>query len=57
MVFGTVQFQTTPSLTTSTGKQDWASYLVGQLDEVRIYNKALTADEISALSKLEGRGK
>ncbi|PWS30640.1 LamG domain-containing protein [Pedobacter paludis] len=57
MVFGTVHFQTTPSLTTATGKQDWASYLVGQLDEVRIYNKALTDTEISSLQKLEGRGK
>jgi hypothetical protein len=57
LVFGTVHFQTTPSLTSSTGKQDWASYLVGQLDEVRIYDKALTDDEISSLQKLEGRGK
>ncbi|MFA6275727.1 MAG: LamG domain-containing protein [Pedobacter sp.] len=57
MVFGTVHFQTTPSLTTGTGKQDWASYLVGMLDEVRIYNKALSDDEISSLAKLEGRGK
>ncbi|MBT2563469.1 LamG domain-containing protein [Pedobacter sp. ISL-68] len=57
MVFGTVQFQTTPSLTNSTGKQDWASYLVGQLDEVKIFNKALTDVEIGSLSKLEGRGK
>lgn len=57
MVFGTVQFQTTPSLTTATGSQDWASYLTGQLDEVRIYNKALTGTEISAIVGLEGRGK
>ncbi|MNK53904.1 hypothetical protein D3C87_728760 [compost metagenome] len=57
MVFGTVHFQTTPSLTTSTGKQDWASYLTGKLDEVRIFNKALAPEEISALAKLEGRGK
>jgi hypothetical protein len=56
-VFGTVQFQTTPSQTSSSGKQDWASFLTGQLDEVRVYNKALTIDEISALVKLEGRGK
>jgi hypothetical protein len=57
MVFGTVQFQTTPSLTTATTKQPWASYLTGQLDELRIYNKALSIDEIGAISKLEGRGK
>lgn len=57
MVFGTVHFQTTPSLTSAAGKQDWASYLTGQLDEVRIFNKALSDDEISSLAKLEGRGK
>lgn len=57
MVFGTVQFQTDPSLTTATGKQDWANYLTGKLDEVRIYNKALTAEEISSLQRLEARNK
>ncbi|HWZ13706.1 MAG TPA: LamG domain-containing protein [Mucilaginibacter sp.] len=57
MVFGTVQFQTTPSLTTSTGSQPWASYLTGQLDEVRIYNAALTDAQIGAIVGLEGRGK
>lgn len=57
MVFGTVHFQTNPSLTSATGSQGWASYLTGQLDEVRIYNKALSDAEISSLSKLEGRGK
>lgn len=57
MVFGTVHFQTNPSLTTSTSSQGWASYLTGQLDEVRIYNKALSDTEISSLAKLEGRGK
>lgn len=57
MAIGTVQFQTTPSLTSATGSQSWASYLTGSLDELRIYNKALTEDEVSALVKLEGRGK
>lgn len=57
MVLGTVQFQTTPSQTSATSKQDWASFLKGQLDETRIYSKALTIDEIGAISKLEGRGK
>jgi hypothetical protein len=57
MVFGTVHFQTNPSLTTSTGQQSWASYLIGQLDEVRIYNKALSDVEIGSIAKLEGRGK
>lgn len=57
MVFGTSQFQTTPSLTSDTGKQDWASYLTGQLDEVRIYNKALSDKDISVLQRLEAKGK
>ncbi len=56
-VFGTVQFMTSPSQTTSHNSEPWASFLTGQLDEVRVYNKALTIDEISALVKLEGRGK
>ncbi len=56
MVFGTVQFQTSPSLNGGE-KQSWASYLNGQLDEVRIYNKALNENEVNALVKLEGRGK
>lgn len=57
MVFGTVHFQTNPSLTTATGNQSWASYLQGQLDEVRIYNKALTDTDISSLQRLEAKGK
>lgn len=57
MVFGTVHFQTNPSLTTATGSQSWASYLNGILDEVRVYDKALTETEIGTIQKLEGRGK
>lgn len=57
LVFGCVHFQTTPSQTSATGSQPWASYLTGQMDEVRIYNKALTAAEVNSLVKLEGRGK
>lgn len=57
MVFGTVHFQTSPSLTSGATKQDWASFLNGKLDEVRIYNRALTGDEVSALVRLEARGK
>lgn len=57
MVFGTSQFQTVPSLTSEATAQDWASYLTGGLDEVRIYNKALAETEVGALVKLEGRGK
>lgn len=57
LIFGCVQFQTTPSQTSATGSQPWASYLTGQLDEVRIYNKALSDAEVNSLVKLEGRGK
>jgi hypothetical protein len=57
IIFGTVHFQTTPSSTSATGSQPWASYLTGQLDEVRIYNRALTEAELNSLVKLEGRGK
>ncbi|WP_426670560.1 LamG-like jellyroll fold domain-containing protein [Mucilaginibacter sp. McL0603] len=57
MVFGTLQFQTTPSLTANTGAQDWASYQVGATDEVRIYNRALTGVEVSSLVALQRRGK
>jgi Concanavalin A-like lectin/glucanases superfamily len=57
MVFGTSQFQTVPSLTSEATAQDWASYLTGGLDEVRIYNKALEEADVSSLVKLEGRGK
>lgn len=56
-VFGCVQFQTNPSLGTAGGSQPWASYLTGALDEVRIYNKALTAEEVNALVVLQGKGK
>lgn len=57
IVFGTVHFQTDPSLTSATGSQPWASYLTGTLDEVRIYNAALEDKDVNALVKLEGRGK
>ena len=33
--------------------QDWQSYFAGSMDEIRIYNKALTAAELSSLRKEE----
>lgn len=57
IVFGTVQFMTDPSQTSSHGSEPWASYLKGGLDEVRIYNTALIDADVNALVKLEGRGK
>ncbi|MEO6330666.1 MAG: LamG domain-containing protein [Ginsengibacter sp.] len=57
IVFGCTQFQTSPSQTSATTAQPWASYLTGQLDEVRIYNKALNALDLQALIVLQGKGK
>lgn len=49
LVLGTVQFQTNPSLTTGSGSQPWASYLTGELDEVRIFSKALSAADVQQI--------
>lgn len=38
---------------TGTGIQDWMAYFPGQLDELRVYNRALTEDEISDLFDAE----
>ena len=57
IVFGTLHFMTNPSSTSATGRQDWAGYLPGKLDEVRIYNRALTPQEVSALAILERQGR
>jgi hypothetical protein len=56
MVFGCVQFQTTPSIGCC-GNQPWASYLTGEMDEIRIYKSALTDTEVNALVVLQGKGK
>ncbi|WP_443938074.1 LamG domain-containing protein [Pedobacter sp. MW01-1-1] len=57
IVFGTLHFMTVPSSTTASPGEGWAGYLPGKIDEVRIYNKALSAIEISALSILERQGR
>lgn len=57
MVIGTWQFQPTPSLTNSATKQPWAGSYQGLLDEFRIYKRALTAQEVSALFQLEKQGR
>lgn len=57
IILGTVQFQTTPSMTSATDSQSWASFLLGTLDELRIYKKALSADDVKALYNLENLGK
>jgi len=56
IVFGTTQFETTPSLTSGATSQPWASYVLGLMDELRIYNKALTGTEVKALYQLENIG-
>ena len=57
IVFGALHFMTVPSSTTGSAGESWAGYLSGKLDEVRIFNKALTAIEVSAIAILERRGK
>lgn len=56
MVFGTFQFQTNPSLTGSAGSQGWAHNFAGGLDEFRIYDKAISANDVKALYQLENLG-
>jgi hypothetical protein len=56
MVMGTWQFQTNPSLTSGAGSQSWAGSFLGSIDEFRIFNRALTATEVTALFKLEKLG-
>lgn len=56
-VLGTWQFQTNPSLTSSATAQSWAESYVGLLDNFRIYSKALSSAEVSALYNLEKAGR
>jgi len=56
-VLGTWQFQTNPSLTGSATAQTWAESYTGGLDNFRIYNKALSSTEVSALYNLEQLGR
>jgi hypothetical protein len=48
MVLGTYQFQTTPSLTNH-GPESWAKSFNGALDQFRIYNRPLSAAEVTEL--------
>ncbi|MDP9076251.1 MAG: LamG domain-containing protein [Bacteroidota bacterium] len=57
VVFGCVQFMTTPSQTSGTDSQPWASFNVGGTDQVRIYNDVLSATKASALYNLENAGR
>jgi hypothetical protein len=53
MVFGALQFQTNPSLTAATTSQPWAASINGTLDQVSIYNTALSSTQIDALYHLQ----
>jgi hypothetical protein len=56
LVIGTWQMSTTPSLTSGAGAQVWASAYTGALDEMRIYNNAMTANDANSLYLLEKAG-
>jgi hypothetical protein len=49
MVFGAVHFMTNPSSTTGSGAQPWASYLTGELDEIRIFDRTLTDADVKLI--------
>jgi hypothetical protein len=57
MGFGAFQFQTDPPLTHAASAQSWATNFAGKLDEFRIYDRALTGQEVSALFQLEKQGR
>lgn len=57
IAFNSFQFQTNPSLTDAATAQVWASDFTGALDEFKIYSRALTASEVSAIVKLERQGR
>jgi len=57
MAFGTLQFQTNPSLTGAVQYPGFGSYLVGEMDQVRIFNKVLTLNDIGAVYGLEKLGR
>ncbi len=50
-------FPTAATGFTLSGTQSWQALLSGSLDEIRVYNKALTEGEISALYQLERQGR
>lgn len=56
IVMGTWQFQTNPPTTDAAGSQGWAGSFLGAIDEFRIFNRALTPNEVNALFRLEKLG-
>jgi hypothetical protein len=53
MIFGALQFQSNPSLTSATGSQGWAASVNGVIDDVTVYNTALSSTQIDALYHLQ----
>ncbi|MEM6522724.1 MAG: LamG-like jellyroll fold domain-containing protein [Bacteroidota bacterium] len=49
IIIGCLQFQTIPSSTTATGAQGWASYLTGEIDEIKIFDRVLSPSLITDL--------
>lgn len=52
VVFGTHQFETTPPQNNGS-QQDWATSYAGLIDEFRIYNTALSVNDVRSLYLLE----
>lgn len=57
MVFGTLQFQTNPSLTADVQYPGFASFLIGEMNHVRVFNKVLSANDVGAIYGLEKLGR
>ncbi|MGN6181285.1 MAG: LamG domain-containing protein [Mucilaginibacter sp.] len=57
MIFGALQFQSNPSLTSATTSQGWAASVNGVIDQVRVYNTALSSSQVDALYHLEKLGR
>lgn len=49
---GVGNYQTDNSLTARIGRSNYNNYISGQIDEVRVYNRALSAEEIGDLYRL-----
>lgn len=49
LVFGAVHFMTNPSSTSGSGSQGWASYLTGEFDEIRIFDRAISAGVVEEI--------
>ncbi len=57
VIFGCLQFMTNPITGTMSSTPTWATYMTGLMDEVRLYNTALSASDVNALVVLQGKGK